>query len=79
MAEEVHHPKLRQHISTLLTERVMGLDVDVEVPQYYGILILQVCQVLLQVRYVLQVGGREVGADEWGNLFVGGDLTAHHI
>ena len=48
--EDIHHPKLHQHISNLLAARVLGFVVfGAEVPHHYEILVPEACQGLLQV------------------------------
>ena len=49
VVDELHHPKLHQQVSDLLTAQVLVLsDVGVEVPYHNEILVPEVCQVLLQ-------------------------------
>ena len=51
MEEDIHHPKLHQKVSKLLSALVLGFsNVNAEVPYHYGILVLEVCQGLLQFR-----------------------------
>ena len=49
--EDFHQPELRQKVRDLLDMRVMSFEnVGAEVPFQYGILVLEACQGLLQVR-----------------------------
>ena len=78
--EDVHHTKIHQHISDLLTVRVMGLsNFGVDIPYNYGILLMETGQSLLHIGEVLQCGGGEVSSDEQGPRANGYDLTAHHV
>ena len=58
VVEGVHQPKLCHSFIDLLVAWVLGLaDVGAEVPYHYGISVLEVCQGLLQVGYLIQYVG----------------------
>ena len=68
MVAEEHHTELHQQISNLITSGVLGLDVSVEVPQHYRLLVPEACQGIHQVQEVLQGECREVLYDNRGLL-----------
>ena len=80
VVEGFHQPKLCHEVIDLLVAWVLGLaDVGAEVPYHYGISVLEACQGLLQVGYLIQYVVRGVCADDRGPLSFVDDLAPHHV